>query len=80
MDNQQNTNLEPHQTNAETQQTVSIPQPAMVPQNQSFSAVETIIPYRNVSALVGYYLGFLSLLPFIGALFFISAMIASNDV
>ncbi|MEC9188944.1 MAG: hypothetical protein VX520_07015, partial [Planctomycetota bacterium] len=34
-----------------------------------------VIPYKNPMALTGYYLGFLSLLPLIGILFTIPAII-----
>lgn len=38
-------------------------------------AVNTMIPYKNVPALISYYLGILSLLPFIGILPGIPALI-----
>jgi hypothetical protein len=53
------------------------PQPAMMPQNQDPSEVEFLISYKNKNVLIGYCLGFLSLLPLIGAIFFIPAYIFS---
>ncbi|HYD01893.1 MAG TPA: hypothetical protein VEB22_11765 [Phycisphaerales bacterium] len=39
------------------------------------SAVSTIIPYKNVPALVGYYLGVFSLIPFVGPVLAVPAII-----
>jgi hypothetical protein len=49
-----------------------------LPNNQAGSAVSTpvvdsMIPYKNKNALIGYYLGVASVIPFLGAIFFIPA-------
>ena len=41
--------------------------------SNQISAVETLVPYKNKNALIGYYLGVASIVPFLGAIFFIPA-------
>jgi hypothetical protein len=41
--------------------------PGPLPPDRSDETVATVIPYRNVHALIGYYLGIGALIPFLGA-------------
>jgi len=46
-----------------------------VTSSQNSDAIATLIPYKNKCALIGYYLGIVSLLPVIGLPFAIAALI-----
>jgi len=44
----------------------AVPVPPPLPASPGETVVERMVPYRNVPALVGYYLGVFSLIPFVG--------------